>query len=111
LPDEGGSLDHETWKMIDDTYQTLDDHIKQAVDYCLHSIVPSVMMGSFGRTVRRFEILRLIMFTAELCDGDVGRMGEHWNMATLGHITKEEASERANAITELLLQKNHDTAS
>jgi hypothetical protein len=111
LPDEGGSLDHETWKMIDDTYQTLDDHIKQAVDYCLHSIVPSVMMGSFGRTVRRFEILRLIMFLAELCDGDVGRMGEHTNMATLGHITKEEASQQANAITEELLQRNHDNAS
>jgi hypothetical protein len=110
-PDEGAVLDHASWKAIDDIYQTLDDHLKQAVDYCLHAIVPSVMMGSFGRTVRRFEILRLIMFTAEYYDGDISQITEHLNMATLGHATKEEASERANAMTELLLQKNHDTAS
>lgn len=107
-PDEGAVLDHETWKAINDRYETLEPHIRQAVDYCLRGAVPAVTMGSFGRNVRRFEILRMLMFAAELYDGDVGLMGESFNMATLGHITIKEASERANTLSDQLLRKNEN---
>lgn len=95
-PDEGEQLDIITYRHIDQTYRTLDWHIRQAVDYWLDAAKPGVKMGTFARTVRRFEILRMMIYLAELHDGDTGRMGEAYNMAGLGHITKEEACELAN---------------
>lgn len=95
-PDEGDVLDILTFREIDKTYKTLDWHIRQAVDYWLDATKPTVRMGNFTRTVRKFEILRMMIYLAELCDGDTGRMGEVYNMVGLGRITKEEACELAN---------------
>jgi hypothetical protein len=95
-PDDSEQLDIVTFTHIDKTYRTLDWHIRQAVDYWLDAAQPSVRMGTFSRSVRRFEILRMMIYLAELCDGDTGRMGEMYNMAGLGRITKEEACELAN---------------
>jgi hypothetical protein len=105
LPDEGEQLDILTFREIDKTYKTLDWHIRQAVDFWLDAAQPAVRMGNFTRSVRRFEILRMMIYLAELCDGDTGRMGEAYNMVGLGRITKEEACELANEYRQTIEQK------
>jgi hypothetical protein len=103
--DEGEVLDILTFREIDKMYKTLDWHIRQAVDFWLDAAQPAVRMGNFTRTVRRFEILRMMIYLAELCDGDTGRMGEAYNMVGLGRITKEEACELANDYRQQIEQK------
>jgi hypothetical protein len=49
--------------------------------------------------------LRMLIYLAELCEGDTGLMGERYNMAQLGHITKEAASELATQFRTDIEQK------
>lgn len=107
-PEEGGVLDLGTWKHIDAVYRTLDDPIKAAVDHFYAAANPPVAMGTFGRTVRRFEILRMLIYVAEFCEGDISRMGDIINASTLGVITKEDAESVANDYSERLLKANSE---
>jgi hypothetical protein len=102
LPAEGDILDIGTYRHIEAVYQTLDDPIKTAVDYFLQAAKPGVAMGTFARTVRRFEILRMLIYVAEFCRGDVTMMGTIIEASTLGRITKEQAESVANEYSEKL---------
>jgi hypothetical protein len=96
LPDEGIQLDLGTWKHIDAVYGTLDEYIKAGVDYFLGVAKPNVSMGQFKRTVRRFEILRMLIYVAEHCRGDITLMGNIIDASTLGYLTTDEAERIAN---------------
>ncbi len=104
LPQEGEVLDHGTWKYIDAVYNTLDEPLRLAVDFFYDSARPNVRMGQFARTVRRFEILRMLIYVATFTAGDVTEMGNIVNASTLGYITKEEAESVANQYSGFLTQ-------
>lgn len=110
LPEEGDQLDLGTWKYIEAVYNTLEPEMRYAVDFFLDAAKPSVRMGTFARTVRRFEILRMLIYVAEYCQADVTKMGLIINASTLGRITKEEAESVANEYSDKLqLKANSET--
>jgi hypothetical protein len=102
LPAEGDILDIGTYRHIEAVYQTLDDPIKAAVDYFLQAAKPGVAMGTFARTIRRFEVLRMLIYVAEFYRGDITMMGTIIEASTLGRITKEQAKSVANEYSEKL---------
>lgn len=101
-PDEGEQLDLGTFRHIEAVYNTLETDMQYAIDLFLNAAKPGVRMGNFARTVRRFEILRMLIYVAEYCEADVSRMGEIISAETLGRMTKEEAASVANEYAEKL---------
>lgn len=102
MPDEGAVLDIGTYRHIEAVYKTLDDYIKAAVDYFLQAARPSVAMGQFSRTVRRFEVLRMLIYVAEYYRGDVTEMTGVIDATKLGYISKDDAAALANEYAERL---------
>ena len=105
LPAEGEQLDIGTYRHIEAVYNTLESDMRYAVDHFLDAAKPSVRMGTFARTVRRFEILRMLIYVAEFCAADVTKMGIIIEASTLGRMTKEEAESVATKYSDELNMK------
>lgn len=105
LPDEGEQLDLGTYRHIEAVFNTLEDPMREAVNHFFDAAKPGVRMGNFARNVRRFEILRMLIYVADYCNADISKMGEIIDASTLGRITKEEAESVANTYSDKLMQR------
>jgi hypothetical protein len=75
-PDECGRIDIDINAHIEGVFKTLPDDIQRCVEYVLHNTSPAIRQRKTLPTNRRYQILRMLIYAAQVAEGDIMRMND-----------------------------------